>query len=434
LLPGRTAPRGQCERPRLLRTATRYRGAAPGSGLIGWARVRSGVFTVPHNSVGAEGNGPTTCASTRCRNSAQHRSGGRSSSPRMNRLRSNSYPERLSQNEAPRNFPDVIDLDGATSADLAVDASGLTKLFGERTVVDAVDLAIPRQSVCGFVGPNGAGKTTTIRMLLGLIRPTAGSGRVLGGDLRSPQSYLHKVGALIESPAFYPQLSGKNNLLALARLGGIDTAVIPSVLNRVGLLQRSRDSYRSYSLGMKQRLGIAAALLASPELLILDEPTNGLDPAGIVEMRDLIRSLADEGMTIFVSSHLLAEVEHICDRLIMISDGRTVFQGQVAALRATRGDELVLRPEATSSLASLVALLRQAGYAVRVEDDGSGVQVVAVEAGVAEAGRLNRLAMSADITLIHISERSRSLEEAFFELTGSHSRDVSATHSLGGIK
>jgi len=217
-------------------------------------------------------------------------------------------------------------------------------------------------------------------------------------------------------------------------LGGIDTAVIPSVLNRVGLLQRSRDSYRSYSLGMKQRLGIAAALLASPELLILDEPTNGLDPAGIVEMRDLIRSLADEGMTIFVSSHLLAEVEHICDRLIMISDGRTVFQGQVAALRATRGDELVLRPEATSSLASLVALLRQAGYAVRVEDDGSGVQVVAVEAGVAEAGRLNRLAMSADITLIHISERSRSLEEAFFELTGSHSRDVSATHSLGGIK
>jgi ABC-2 type transport system ATP-binding protein len=328
----------------------------------------------------------------------------------------------------------VTHLDTQAVENLAVDASGLTKRFGERTVVDAVDLAIPRQSVCGFVGPNGAGKTTTIRMLLGLIQPTAGTGTVLGGDLRRPQSYLHKVGALIESPAFYPQLSGKNNLLALARLGGIDTAIITSVLDRVGLLQRSVDSYRSYSLGMKQRLGIAAALLASPDLLILDEPTNGLDPAGIVEMRDLIRSLADEGMTVFVSSHLLAEIEHICDRLIMISDGKTVFQGQVAALRATRGDEIVLRPEATSSPVSLVTVLRQAGFVARVEDDSSGVQVVAVEAGIDEAGPLNRLAMGAGITLIHISERSRSLEEAFFELTGSHSRDVAVTHSLGGIK
>jgi ABC-2 type transport system ATP-binding protein len=320
------------------------------------------------------------------------------------------------------------------SGGLAVDVLGLTKQFGERTVVDALDLAIPRRSVCGFVGPNGAGKTTTIRMLLGLIRSSAGGGTVLGGDLQSPQSYLHKVGALIESPSFYPQLSGKNNLLALARLGGIDTAVVASVLERVGLLQRSVDLYGRYSLGMKQRLGIAAALLASPELLILDEPTNGLDPAGIVEMRDLIRSLADEGMTVLVSSHLLAEIEHICDRLIMISDGKTVFQGEVAALRATRGDELILRPEETSSLVSLVALLQESGFAYRVEDDASGRQVVAVEAGIEQAAPLNRLAMGADITLIHISERERSLEDAFFELTGSDSRDVTATHSLGGVK
>jgi ABC-2 type transport system ATP-binding protein len=328
----------------------------------------------------------------------------------------------------------VLDLDRSIAGDLAVDASGLTKRFGERTVVDALDLAIPRRSVCGFVGPNGAGKTTTIRMLLGLIQPSAGSGTVLGGDLRSPESYLHKVGALIESPAFYPQLSGKNNLLALARLGGIDTAVIEPVLGRVGLFQRSVDSYRSYSLGMKQRLGIAAALLASPELLILDEPTNGLDPAGIVEMRDLIRSLADEGMTVFVSSHLLAEIEHICDRLIMISDGKTVFQGEVAALRATRGDELVIRPETSSSLASLVALLHKAGFTARIESDSLGVEVVSVDANADQAAALNRLAMSVDIALVHISERSRSLEEAFFELTGSHSRDVVATHSLGVIK
>jgi ABC-2 type transport system ATP-binding protein len=327
----------------------------------------------------------------------------------------------------------VSDFDVSIDSELAVSASGLTKRFGERTAVNAVGLAIPRGSVCGFVGPNGAGKTTTIRMLLGLIKPSAGSGSVLGGDLQDPQGYLHKVGALIESPAFYPQLSGRNNLVSLARLGGIDTAIIASVLDRVGLLQRGNDSYRSYSLGMKQRLGIAAALLASPELLILDEPTNGLDPAGIVEMRDLICSLADDGMTVFVSSHLLAEIEHICDHLIMISDGRTVFQGGVAGLRATRGGELILRPESSAALAPLVALIRQEGYSARIDNISAEGTAVVVEAGVDEAGTLNRLAMGADITLIHISERARSLEEAFFELTGSHSRDVTATHSLGRV-
>jgi ABC-2 type transport system ATP-binding protein len=328
----------------------------------------------------------------------------------------------------------VPELDRLVSDDLAVAATGLTKRFGDRTVVNALDLAIPRGSVCGFVGPNGAGKTTTIRMLLGLIQPSAGSGTVLGGNLREPQTYLHKVGALIESPAFYPQLSGQNNLLALARLGGIEIATIETVLDRVGLLLRSKDLYRSYSLGMKQRLGIAAALLAAPELLILDEPTNGLDPAGIVEMRDLIRSLADEGMTVFVSSHLLAEIEHICDRLIMISDGRTVFQGQVAQLRATRGDELILCPELGSSLASLVALVEKAGYSARVEEGSWGTQTLVVNAGSDQAAALNRMSMESGITLTHISERARSLEEAFFELTGSHSRDMATTHSLGGVK
>jgi ABC-2 type transport system ATP-binding protein len=328
----------------------------------------------------------------------------------------------------------VLDHAPNASSALAVNASGLTKRFGDRTVVDALDLTIPTGSVCGFVGPNGAGKTTTIRMLLGLIRPTAGAGTVLGGDLRHPTTYLHKVGALIESPAFYPQLSGRDNLSALARLGGIDPGVIPWVLDRVGLLQRSGDSYRSYSLGMKQRLGIAAALLALPELLILDEPTNGLDPAGIVEMRDLIGSLVDGGMTVFVSSHLLSEIEHICDHLIMISDGKTVFQGEVATLRATRGDELILRPESASSLASLLAVVEQAGFTARVEDLPGGVEALAVVAGPGHAAALNRLAMAADIALIHISERSRSLEEAFFELTGSHSRDATSTHSLGGVR
>src|SRR5246127_1607069 len=175
---------------------------------------------------------------------------------------------------------------------LAVSTNGLTKRFGDRTVVDRVDLAIPAGSVCGFVGPNGAGKTTTIRMLLGLIRPTAGGGSILGGSLAEPASYLHKVGALIESPAFYPQLSGRDNLKALARLGQVPASAIEPALERTGMTARAGDKYRSYSLGMKQRLGIAAALLPDPRLLILDEPANGLDPAGIVAMRAMLQGLA----------------------------------------------------------------------------------------------------------------------------------------------
>ncbi len=179
-------------------------------------------------------------------------------------------------------------------------------------------------SVCGFVGPNGAGKTTTIRMLLGLVRPTAGNGTILGGSLTEPATYLHKVGALIESPAFYPQLSGRENLKVLARLGRLPLGAVEPVLERSGLLARAGDRYRSYSLGMKQRLGIAAAMLAGPELLILDEPTNGLDPAGIVEMRSLIRSFAEDGITVLVSSHLISEIEQICDYVIMIRAGRFI--------------------------------------------------------------------------------------------------------------
>src|ERR1700743_3878317 len=165
---------------------------------------------------------------------------------------------------------------GPPGTALAVSTTGLTKRFGARTVVDQVDLAIPRGSVCGFVGPNGAGKTTTIRMLLGLVRPTSGTGTILGGSLAEPASYLHKVGALIESPAFYPQLSGRENLKTLARLGSVPLSAVDPVLDRSGLIARAGDKYRSYSLGMKQRLGIAAAMLVSPRLLILDEPTNGL--------------------------------------------------------------------------------------------------------------------------------------------------------------
>ena len=314
---------------------------------------------------------------------------------------------------------------------LAVVTTGLTKEFGERRVVDSLDLTIPSGSVCGFVGPNGAGKTTTIRMLLGLIRPTSGEGLILLGDINDPPSYLARVGALIESPAFYPQLSGRDNLLVLTRLGRLDSSTIEGVLERVGLADRARDRFSRYSLGMKQRLGIAAALLADPSLLILDEPTNGLDPAGIVEMRSLIRSLADEGMTIFVSSHLLAEIEHICDHVVMIRSGRSVFQGSVEELRGIRTSELVVRPDDRSRLGTLAELIAELGLEVQIEESTSSV---IVSDGARLAGELNRASLEAGITIVHLAERERSLEEAYFALTGTHSGDVEGLGTLGEIQ
>ena len=314
---------------------------------------------------------------------------------------------------------------------LAVSTAGLTKRFGDRTVVDDVALAIPAGSVCGFVGPNGAGKTTTIRMLLGLVRPTTGTGTILGGSLTEPATYLSKVGALIEAPAFYPQLSGRENLKALARLGRLPLKAVDPVLERSGLLARAGDRYRSYSLGMKQRLGIAAAMLAGPELLLLDEPTNGLDPAGIVEMRGLIRSFADDGMTVLVSSHLISEIEQICDHVVMIRAGRLVHQGSVDALRATQQAEYVVAPEHDADSGRLAALLHQAGGTVAPGQAG-GALIVAGP-GLAAAD-LNRLAAQHGITLRQLTESTRSLERAFFALTGSESADVPADQEMGAIR
>ena len=313
---------------------------------------------------------------------------------------------------------------------LAVSTTGLTKRFGDRTVVDGVNLAIPGGAVCGFVGPNGAGKTTTIRMLLGLIRPTSGSGSILGGSLTDPASYLHKVGALIESPAFYPQLSGRDNLKALARLGQIPAATIETALARVGLADRAGDKYRSYSLGMKQRLGIAAALLPGPELLILDEPTNGLDPAGIVEMRGLIRSFAGDGITVLVSSHLISEIEQVCDHIVMIRGGLLVHQGPVAELQAGQRPDIVLAPEYGTDLEQLARMLELSGLSVATNQaDGTAV----VEASGASAADINRYAARNGITLRQISERTHSLEQVFFELTGTDAA-LSPGQEMGAIK
>ena len=314
---------------------------------------------------------------------------------------------------------------------LAVSTAGLTKRFGDRTVVDDVALAIPAGSVCGFVGPNGAGKTTTIRMLLGLVRPTSGSGTILGGSLTEPATYLHKVGALIEAPAFYPQLSGRDNLRALARLGQLNLKTVEPALARAGLTARAGDKYRAYSLGMKQRLGIAAAMLPDPELLILDEPTNGLDPAGIVEMRGLIRSFADDGMTVLVSSHLISEIEQICDYVVMIRAGRLVHQGSVADLRGTQQAEFLVAPEHDADRDVLARLLQQAGCTVT---PGNAEGLLLVEAPGAGAADLNRLAARNGITVRQLGERTRSLERAFFALTGTKSADVPDGQEMGAIR
>jgi ABC-2 type transport system ATP-binding protein len=311
-----------------------------------------------------------------------------------------------------------------------VSTDGLTKRFGDRTVVDGVDLAIPKGSVCGFVGPNGAGKTTTIRMLLGLIRPTSGAGSILGGSLTDPASYLHKVGALIESPAFYPQLSGRDNLKALARLGQIPASAIDPALERTGMTARAGDKYRSYSLGMKQRLGIAAALLPSPELLILDEPTNGLDPGGIVEMRGLIRSFAGDGITVLVSSHLISEIEQVCDHVVMIRGGLLVHQGPVAELSARQRPDIVVAPEHAADLEQLARILEVSGLSVAANPaDGTAV----VPASGVSAADLNRLAARGGITLRRISERTHSLEDVFFELTGTDAA-MSPGQEMGAIR
>ena len=206
------------------------------------------------------------------------------------------------------------------TSDLVIETSALTKRYGDAIVaVDALELRVRRGEVYGFLGPNGAGKTTTLRMLLGLVRPTAGVATVLGAPPGSPQG-LARIGALVEAPAFYPYLSGRDNLRVLARHAQVGEERVEAVLDEVRLSDRSGDRAATYSLGMKQRLGVAAALLKDPELLILDEPTNGLDPAGIRELREFIRKLAaEEGIAVFVSSHMLAEVQMMCDRVAILA-------------------------------------------------------------------------------------------------------------------
>jgi ABC-2 type transport system ATP-binding protein len=295
------------------------------------------------------------------------------------------------------------------SDDLLIETDGLTKRYGGRiAAVDRLDLRVRRGEVYGFLGPNGAGKTTTLRMLLGLVRPTSGRARVAGAPPGAPDG-LARVGALIETPAFYPFLSGRDNLRALARHADVDEERVELVLDEVDLAGRAGDRFATYSLGMKQRLGIAGALLKDPELLILDEPTNGMDPAGMAEMRTFVRSLGRDRRAVLLSSHLMAEVEQVCDRVGVISRGRLVGEGTVDELRGR--ETLWLRAEPLEAAERLLAGLAAVDGVARV--DGG----LRVGADPAAAASINRALVEAGIAVGELRPRRASLEAVFLELT-----------------
>ncbi|HEV2069079.1 MAG TPA: ABC transporter ATP-binding protein [Acidimicrobiales bacterium] len=297
----------------------------------------------------------------------------------------------------------------------AVSVTGLTKRYGARTVVDHLDIELPTGVVAGFVGPNGAGKTTTMAMLLGLVRPTAGSGTVLGGSIDDPAAYLSRVGALIESPAFYPSLSGSENLRVFATVGGADPGQIPSVLDHVGLTDRAGDCYRGYSLGMKQRLGIAAALLGDPDLLMLDEPANGLDPQGVREMRSLVRRLAGTGRTVLVSSHDLSELEQVCDWLVLIDTGRSLYQGPTRALLDSVAPRLDVVPQRSKDVETLHRLLVASGHQVEMNGERLTVSVDGTDPRTVAAS-VNETAFAAGMVLVELTRQHSTLEDRYLSM------------------
>jgi ABC-2 type transport system ATP-binding protein len=292
---------------------------------------------------------------------------------------------------------------------LVIESRDLTKRYGERVVaVDRLAMRVRRGEVYGFLGPNGAGKTTTLRILLGLVRPSSGSALLLGAEPGSPEA-LARVGALIETPTFYPFLSGRDNLRVLARHAGVPETRIGPALDEVELGARGGDRFQTYSLVMKQRLGIAAALIKEPELLILDEPTNGMDPAGMAEMRTFIRGLGRGTRTVLLSSHLMAEVEQTCDRVGVISRGRLVGEGTVNELRGR--ERLWLRAEPLEEAERVVRAVRGIEEVVRVD---GGLRVAADPSA---APTIARSLIEAGVALGELRPERASLEKVFLELT-----------------
>jgi ABC-2 type transport system ATP-binding protein len=297
----------------------------------------------------------------------------------------------------------------------AIEIEGLRKEYrrtrGAATVaIDGLDLAVPAGGVFGFLGPNGSGKTTTMRCLLGLVRPSAGQVRVLGADVpRGLPNVVRRIGSVIETPALFPTMSGRENLRLLAAIDGIGRRRVDEVLDQVGLLERADHQARRYSLGMRQRLGIGAALLRDPELLVLDEPANGLDPAGIREVRELLRQLGAEGRTVLVSSHLLSEVEQVCDAVAILRRGRCVSSGRVQDVLGADDVGLVVRVD---DLEAAATALRNAGISVTVDGGHLAVALAATDgARVTQTLAAHRLWVS------EIRPREQNLEDKFLALT-----------------
>jgi ABC-type multidrug transport system ATPase subunit len=304
----------------------------------------------------------------------------------------------------------------------------LTKDYGTRRAVDNISLAIPPGGVFGFLGPNGAGKTTTIRMLLGLIRPSGGSGSILGHDIVGEQAkILPRVGAIVESPAFYPYMSGRDNLRVLARTAGHEDARrIGEVLELVDLASRAGDKVKTYSLGMKQRLAIAAALLNDPQVIFLDEPTNGLDPAGTVEIRELIRRLGADGRTIFLSSHLLHEVEQVANEVAIIDKGKLVTQGYVADMTRQGGSLLVE--------AEPLPIVRQVAERLGAASEARGERSTELRLAPERAPDLVAALVQAGVQVFQVTPQRSSLEQLFLSLTGSEKHPVAGSQQLAAVK
>jgi ABC-type multidrug transport system ATPase subunit len=295
-----------------------------------------------------------------------------------------------------------------TAGDAVIETKGLTRRYGTLTAVDGLTLRVRRGEVYGFLGPNGAGKTTTLRMLVGLVRPTSGSATVLGARPGSPEG-LARIGALIEAPGFYPFLSARDNLRVLAMHSGLGAERVDPVLEEVGLGERAKNRFDTYSQGMKQRLGVASALLRDPDVLILDEPTNGLDPKGMAQMREFIRGLGRGGRTVLLSSHLMAEVEHVCGRVGVIHQGALVREGTVDELRG--GRSLVVRAEPLDRAGHLLEGL--AGVTKVSAHEGA----LTVTADPAEASAINHALVAAGIAVSELRSEQASLEDVFLELT-----------------
>src|SRR3984893_4211202 len=317
----------------------------------------------------------------------------------------------------------------AHQSDCIISTSRLTKAFGKLVAVNDLHLEVMQGDVFGFLGPNGSGKTTTIRMLLGLIRPTAGRVVMFGMDNADQlPAILQRVGAIVETPVFYTYLSGIDNLLAVAAASGMQSGKanrrrVAEVLELVELRVQAKMAYRKYSLGMKQRLGIAATLLTDPELVMLDEPTNGLDPSGMFEIRQLIHRLAELGKTIFISSHLLNEVQQVCNRVAILQRGNLIKQGNVHQLM--RGSEQVLvrlnTPEETQKAFDVLREAKDRGAdwisAFHIEMNRQGEPVLRIDAPKAHSAEINALLASHDLFAAELHPYEGSLEEVFLQLT-----------------